>query len=70
MDKTIGLLCKLEAVLPRSSLVTIYRALIKPHLDYGDIIYDQAFKESFHQKLESIQCNAAPAKTGAIRGTS
>ena len=70
VDKTIGLLCKLEAVLPRSSLVTIYRALIKPHLDYGDIIYDQAFKESFHQKLESIQCNAAPAKTGAIRGTS
>ena len=70
VDKTIGLLCKLEAVLPRSSLVTTYRALIRPHLDYGDIMYDQAYKESFHQKLESIQGNAAPAKTGAIRGTS
>ena len=33
-------------------------------------MYDQAYKESFHQKLESIQGNAAPAKTGAIRGTS
>ena len=70
LDKTIGLLCKLEAVLPRSSLVTTYRALIRPHRDYGDIMYGQAYKKSFHQKLESIQGNAAPAKTGAIRGTS
>ena len=69
-DKTIGLLRKLLAVLPRPSLVTIYKAFIRPHLDYGDTIYDQAYKESFHQKLESIQYNAALAITGAIRGTS
>ena len=56
VDKTIGLLRKLEVVLPRPSLITIYKAFIRPHLDYGDIIYDQAYKESFHQKLESIQC--------------
>ena len=70
VDKTIGLLRKLQAVLPRLSLATIYKAFIRPHLDYGDIIYDQAYKESFHQKLESIQYNAALAITGAIRGTS
>ena len=69
-DKTIELLRKLQAVLARPSLVTIYKAFIRPHLDYGDIIYDQAYKESFHQKLESIQYNAALAITGAIRGTS
>ena len=69
-DKTIGLLRKLQAVLPRPSLVTIYKAFIRPHLDYGNIIYDQAYKESFHQKLELIQYNAALAITGAIRGTS
>ena len=34
------------------------------------IIYDQAYNLSFHQKLESIQCNAALALTGAIRGSS
>ena len=60
--KTIGLLRKLQAVLPRPSLVTIYKAFI----DYGDIIYDRAYNESFHQKLESIQYNAALAITGAI----
>ena len=70
VDKTIGLLRKLQAILARPSLVTIYKAFIRPHLDYGDIIYDQAYKESFHQKLESIQYNAALAITGAIRGTS
>ena len=68
--KTTELLRKLQVVLPRPSLVTIYKAFIRPHLDYGDIIYDRAYNESFHQKLESIQYNAALAITGAIRGTS
>ena len=68
--KTIGLLRNPQAVLPRPSLVTIYKAFIRPHLDYGDIIYDRAYNESFHKKLESIQYNAALAITGAIRGTS
>ena len=70
VDKTNGLLRKLQAILPRSSLVTIYKAFMRTHPDYGDIIYDQANKESFHQKLESIKYNAALAITGAIRGTS
>ena len=48
VDKTIGLLRKLQAVLPPPSLVTIYKAFIGPQLDYGDIIYVQAHKESFH----------------------
>ena len=46
--KTIRLLRKLQVVLPRPSLVTIYKAFIRPHLDYGDIIYDRAYDESFH----------------------
>ena len=34
------------------------------------ILYDQAFNNSFKEKLESIQYNARLALTGAIRGTS
>ena len=56
--------------MPRLPLLTIYKSFIRPHLDYGDIIYDQAYNASFHQKLDSIQYNAALAITGAIRGTS
>ena len=54
VNKTIGLLRKLQAFLPRQSLVTVYKAFIRPHLDYWDIIYDQTYNESFHQKIKSI----------------
>ena len=42
----------------------------KPIYDYGDIIYDQVHNASFHQKLQSIQCNACLAITGGIHGSS
>ena len=70
VDKTIGLMRKFQAVLQRTSLVTIYKAFIRLHLDYEDIIYDQTYKESFHQKLESIQYNATLAIAIAIEGAS
>ena len=70
VNKIIGLLRKLQNILPRQSLITIYKSFIRPHLDYGDIIYDRAYNSSFHQNIESIQYNAALAITGAIRGTS
>ena len=57
-------------MLPRTSLITTHKSFARPHLDYGDVIYDQTFNESFHQRIESIQHNAAIAITGAIRGTS
>ena len=43
---------------------------MRPHLDYRDVIYDEAYKERLHQKLESIQYNACLALSGAIRGSS
>ena len=68
--KTIGLLRKLQNLLPRTTLITIYKAFFGPHLDYGDILYDQEFNSSFHDRLESVQYNACLAITGAIRCTS
>ena len=70
VDKTIGLLRKVQVVLRRPSLVAIFRAFVTPHLDYGDIMHDQTCKEWLHQKLESIQYNAALTITGAVRSTS
>ena len=37
VNKTIGLLRKLQNLLSRSTLITIYKAFVRPHLDYGDI---------------------------------
>ena len=70
VNKIIDLLRKLHHILPRSPLLTIYKSFIRSHLDYGHIIYDQSYNASFHQKLDSIQYNAALAITGAIRRTS
>ena len=70
VNKTIGLLRKLQNTLPRTSLITIFKSFIRPLLDYGDIIYDRAYNTSFHQNIESIQYNTVLAITGAVRGTS
>ena len=48
----------------------MYKAFVRPHLGYGDIIYDEAYNEIFHQKPEYIQDNACLALSGAIRGSS
>ena len=68
-NKTIDRLCKLQNTSPRRALITIYKAFVRPHLDYGNVIYDQAFNELFHQKLEKIQHDACTAITGTIYGT-
>ena len=39
--KDIGLLRNLSNKIPRQALVTIYKAFIRPHLDYGNIVYDK-----------------------------
>ena len=49
----------LQNNLPRTSLITIFKSYIRPHLDYEDIIYDRAYNSSFHENIESIQYNAA-----------
>ena len=70
VNRNLGLLRKFQQVLPRPSLTIIYKSFMRPHLDHGGVIFDQAFNNSFHQRLESIQYNATLAITGAIRGTS
>ena len=52
----------------RNYKLKIYKSFVRPDLDYGDVIYDQYYNNSFQQKLESIQYNAALAITGAITG--
>ena len=45
-------------------MVIIYKAFARLLLDYDDILYEQTYNASFHQKLEKI------AITGTTRGTS
>ena len=38
ISKTIELLCKLQNLLLRTALITIYKAIVRPHLNYGNIL--------------------------------
>ena len=53
-NRTIVLLRKLQNLLPGEPLITIYKAFFRYHLNYGDVLSDQTFNVSSHEKLESI----------------
>ena len=68
----IGIIRFLSKYVSRDVLDQIYKLYVRPHFDYGDIIYhkyDPEFKLDFTKKLESTQYSAALAVTGAWRGT-
>ena len=55
-NKLIDTIKHLSVHLPRKSLLlTIYKSFVRPHLDYGDIIYDNPLNESLINKLEKAQ---------------
>ena len=60
----------MNLLLPRSPQTTIYKPFVRPHLHYGDVIYDQSNNSRLSDKIETVQYNAALAITGAFRKTS
>ena len=73
--KNVGILKHLSKFLPLKTLDHMYEALVRPHLDYSDVIYHLPSKihlpplgstlNSFMEKVERIQYQAALAITGA-----
>ena len=66
-NKGTGITCKLNNILPRSALLTIYHSFVKSHLDYGDVIYDQLENEMFSRKIQRVQPKASLAITEACQ---
>ena len=63
----------LSKYVARNVLDHFYILYVRPHLDYGDIIYhrhDPAMQSYFTQALEQTQHSAALAVTGTWRGSS
>lgn len=46
VKEKVGLLHKFQTILPRNSLIAIYKSFIRPRIDYGDIIYDRVLPKS------------------------
>ena len=68
-NKSIGIIRELNNILPSHTLLIIYRSFVRPDLDYGDLIYNQAENKSVSRKIERVQYNAYLAIIGVIRGT-
>ena len=65
----IGIIRFMARYVHRDVLDQMYKPYVRPHLDYGDVIYHN---QNLHlmSKLESTQYDAALAASGAWRGTS
>ena len=68
-NKGLGLLRFLSKYVTRPVLDKMYKMYVRPHLDYGDIIYHNQLKDSM-QLLESVQYQAALIVTGCWKGSS
>ena len=50
------------------SLLTIYKSFFRPHLDYGDRVYDQPNNFGLSDEIENGQYSAVVAITAANKG--
>ena len=63
-NKSIRLILKLQNLLPRSALITLYKVSARPNLDYCD-----SSQSIVSSEIRVLQYNACLAITGAIRGS-
>ena len=61
---------RIRHMIPRHSLIAIYKSITTPHFYSCDIIYCQLNNEIFYNRIEKMQYNASLAITSAIRKTS
>ena len=67
-NKGIGMLRFLSRFVGQKVLDQIYKMFVRPHLDYGDIIYHDQVKDSM-DILEAIQYKASLIVLGSWKGT-
>ena len=66
--KRLLVLRKYRLILPRKALETLYISMIRPVLEYGNVLYDNCTQQN-RLKLENIQRQAALICTGGYRHT-
>ena len=47
----------------------MYKSFIRPHLDYGDILYNKLNNEKFQNETEKLQYRASLAISWVIQST-
>ena len=67
--KRLNLLKGLKFKIDRAALINLYKALIRPVLEYADVLWDNCTLREC-DLIESIQYESARVITGAMKGTS
>ena len=49
-SNVFGAIKKLNNILHGKALITLYKSFVRPHLEYGDIVYDHPNNKSFCNK--------------------
>ena len=69
-NKMIGLLRQLSVYLSHNALLTIYKFLIRSHLDYGDFLYDKPSNDNFQNTLAIVEYRSCLVINGEIQRSS
>ena len=67
--KGVSLLKYLSKYVARNALDLSYKLYVRPHLDYGDVIYHNQ-RDDLMKLIEQVQYKAALVVTGCWQGTS
>ena len=53
--KGVNVIRKMNLLLPRSLSLTIHKSFVRPHFDYGNVIYNQPKNSHLSDKIEFVQ---------------
>ncbi len=63
VSKGIGMIRRMKAFVPQSTLISVYNSIILPHFDYCSLVWDIGNAYSL-EKLQKLQNRAARVITG------
>ena len=67
-NKHLDVMFRMKRLLPRICLEKLYKTIVRPILDYGDVLYDNCLNYE-SEFLEKVQRRAAILSTGAFKIT-
>ena len=63
VSKAIGMIRRMKNIVPQSTLISVYNAIVQPHFDYCSLVWDIGNVYSL-EKLQKMQNRAARVITG------
>ena len=65
----MNILKSIQYKVDRSTLISLYKSIARPIVEYANVIWDDCTINESDQLLENVQYEAARVVSGAMRGT-